>query len=326
MVNARSSPSVAHVGLAEVGAEARGAGVAPVEEPGAAARALVGHQVGLGLEHQVVDEGDFLLTARSLARPYAWSRMGHDHSHSHGAGAAAGRCPAPAAPGDLVRADRGVLRGRGRGRVLDQQSWPCCPTPGTCSPTSSAWGWRSPRSSSPPGRSCGARTSAHLRSLPAGDPGRLRERPAPLRRGRLGARRGRPPLRRPARRRHRADAGRRRAGAGGEPGRLRPPASGGEGEHQRRGRLPRGRCPTRSGRSASSSPPGCWSSRTGAGSTPLSAPPSASSSSPGPGGSGGRPVASSSRRPRRTSTSTPSPPTWRASRGSSTSTTSTSGR
>ena len=40
-----SSPSVGDVGLLELGAEARGAGVAAVEEPGAARRALVGHQV-----------------------------------------------------------------------------------------------------------------------------------------------------------------------------------------------------------------------------------------------------------------------------------------
>src|SRR6476620_9364870 len=57
----RERPDLARggdVGGAELGAEAARTGVAPVEEPGTAARALVGHEVGLGLEHEVVDQRD----------------------------------------------------------------------------------------------------------------------------------------------------------------------------------------------------------------------------------------------------------------------------
>ena len=53
-------------GLAELGAAAARAGVAPVEEPGPAARALVGLEVGLVAEHQVVDQRDLV---RSFVGP-----------------------------------------------------------------------------------------------------------------------------------------------------------------------------------------------------------------------------------------------------------------
>ena len=47
--------------LLEVGTEARGAGVAPVEVTGSTLCALVGHEVGLTLaQHEVVNEGDLL--------------------------------------------------------------------------------------------------------------------------------------------------------------------------------------------------------------------------------------------------------------------------
>ena len=56
-------PDLARVGdahLLEVGPLAGGAGVAAVEEAGAARGALVGHQVGVVPQHQVVDQRDLL--------------------------------------------------------------------------------------------------------------------------------------------------------------------------------------------------------------------------------------------------------------------------
>ena len=58
MVKLRSSPSVATVDLLELGAGARRAGVAPVEEPRPAGRALVRLQVRASPKHQVVDQRD----------------------------------------------------------------------------------------------------------------------------------------------------------------------------------------------------------------------------------------------------------------------------
>ena len=73
IVNVLTVPSVATVDLLELGAEARGAGVAAVEVAGAARGALVGHEVRLVAEHEVVDERDLFThrgsTYRAARRP-----------------------------------------------------------------------------------------------------------------------------------------------------------------------------------------------------------------------------------------------------------------
>ena len=56
MVNARTSPSVAHVSGREVDASTGGAGVTAVEVPGAAAGALVSHEMRAVAQHEVVDQ------------------------------------------------------------------------------------------------------------------------------------------------------------------------------------------------------------------------------------------------------------------------------
>ena len=70
----------------------------------------------------------------------------------------------------------------------------------------------------------------HLRPVPPRDPGRVRQRPAAVRRGDLRARRGRPPAHRRAGSPRRPDAGRRHARTHRQPRRLRPAARGLEGE------------------------------------------------------------------------------------------------
>ena len=60
MVNVRTSPRRRDVDLLEFGGLAGGAGVAAVEEAGAARRALVGHQMRVVTQLQVVDQRDLL--------------------------------------------------------------------------------------------------------------------------------------------------------------------------------------------------------------------------------------------------------------------------
>ena len=58
MVNARSVALPVDVDGGEVGRRARRAGVAAIEEAGAASHALMGHEVGVVAQYQVVDERD----------------------------------------------------------------------------------------------------------------------------------------------------------------------------------------------------------------------------------------------------------------------------
>ncbi len=82
MVKARTSPSVG-MSTGRTRSGRSGTGVAPVEEPGAAGGALVGHQVGLVAEHQVVDQRDLLGHRphfRCLHRRLGRHRSGEDKS------------------------------------------------------------------------------------------------------------------------------------------------------------------------------------------------------------------------------------------------------
>ena len=60
MVKARTSPVVGTSTFLNSVPSQRGAGVAPVEEAGAAGGALVGHQMRVVPQHQVVDQRDLL--------------------------------------------------------------------------------------------------------------------------------------------------------------------------------------------------------------------------------------------------------------------------
>ena len=82
-------------------------------------------------------------------RGIRWSPMGHGHGHSSRAMSAGERRHRSAT------VDRGLRRrspcswsSRSSARSPPARS-PCCPTPGTCSPTSSASAWRWPPSTSP---------------------------------------------------------------------------------------------------------------------------------------------------------------------------------
>ena len=159
-------------------------------------------------------------------------RSGHDHTHGH---SAASRHEAgwPRRSSCSPRS----WSSRSSARSSPARS-PCCPTPGTCSPTSSASAWRWPPSTSPARGS--APLAPHVRPVPPGDPRRPGQRRAAARRRRVRADRGDPPLRRPGRRARRADARRRRRRPRRQPRRLRPAARGRDGVAERRGRLPRG--------------------------------------------------------------------------------------
>ena len=87
IVNACSSPSVATSTFRKSVAEARRARVAPVEEPGAARSALVGDQVGIGIERPGSRRSGLVrsrhLQRRALPEPY---RCGRRETETSGVG------------------------------------------------------------------------------------------------------------------------------------------------------------------------------------------------------------------------------------------------